>query len=224
MRFSLSSICLCLLLLTSVPALGEVDYLARMAQESEIKAIAVVTAVKRMGSNRDGTFYQVTFKTVYGLTPYIPNPFVGGCKTYEYAWQQRSKDMVYFKPRKGQKVYVTVSTNGGGHHQLHPAQRPAGVGHSPRAAPVGLPPGRGLGPAGRVALLRLPKKRPSLGGRPFFAFRSVIDVRGRLPLYLLIHRAEPVSWRRSRTVTELGNMDCIRLGPASLWRPTPTAE
>ena len=113
MRFFLSSVCLCLLLLTSVPARGEVDYLARMAQESEIKAIAVVTAVKRMGSNRDGTFYQVTFKTVYGLTPYIPNPFVGGCKTYEYAWQQRSKDMVYFKPRKGQKVYVTVSTNGG---------------------------------------------------------------------------------------------------------------
>ncbi|MEF2231194.1 MAG: hypothetical protein V3571_09720, partial [Pseudodesulfovibrio sp.] len=113
MRFFQNFACLSLLLLFPVLARGETDYLARMAQESEIKAIAEVTAVKRMGSNRDGTLCQVTFKTLYGLTPYIPNPFVGRCKTYEFAWQQRSKDMVYFKPRKGQKVYVTVSTNDG---------------------------------------------------------------------------------------------------------------
>jgi len=113
MRFLLTSACLCLLLLVPALARGEMDYLARMAQESEIKAIAEVTAVRRMGTNRDGTLYQVTFKTVYALTPYIPNPFEGGCKSYEFAWQQKSRDMVYFKPRKGQKVYVTVSTNGG---------------------------------------------------------------------------------------------------------------
>ena len=47
------------------------------------------------------------------MTPYIPNKFVGGCKTMEYAWQKRSGDMVYFKPRKGQRVYVTITTNGG---------------------------------------------------------------------------------------------------------------
>jgi len=113
MKIYAVSACLLLTLLLSVAHAQDIDYLARMAEESEIKAIAIVTEVKRMGGNRDGSLYQVTFKTVYGQTPYIPNPFTAWCKTYEYAWQTRSKDTVYFKPRKGQRVYVTVSSNGG---------------------------------------------------------------------------------------------------------------
>ncbi|MDD3312549.1 hypothetical protein [Pseudodesulfovibrio sp.] len=113
MKIYAISACLLLSLLASAAHAQDIDYLARMAEESEIKAIAVVSDVKRMGGNRDGSLFQVTFKTVYGQTPYIPNPFTAWCKTYEYAWQTRSKDMVYFKPRKGQRVYVTVSSNGG---------------------------------------------------------------------------------------------------------------
>lgn len=92
---------------------SETDYLALMAQESEIKAIATVSSVRRMSSNADGTFKRVVFKRIYAITPFTPKSFVGGCKSYEYAWQKRSKDMVYFKPRKGQKVFVTITTNGG---------------------------------------------------------------------------------------------------------------
>lgn len=92
---------------------SETDYLALLAEESEIKAIATVAGVHKMSRNGDGTFTRVTFKKVYAVTPYTPKSFVGGCKIYEQAWQKRSKDMVYFKPRKGQRVYVTVTTNGG---------------------------------------------------------------------------------------------------------------
>ena len=105
----------CLSLLFSIPsALAEdPDYLSLQAANSEIKAIGEVVAVRRVSSNRDGTFKQVTFKRVYAVTPYIPKSFVGGCKTMEFAWQKRSGGMVYFKPRKGQRVYVTITNNGG---------------------------------------------------------------------------------------------------------------
>ena len=39
------------------------------------------------------------------------------------AWQKRSPDMVYFKPRKGQKVYVTITTNGGAITSYTPINR-----------------------------------------------------------------------------------------------------
>lgn len=103
-----------LLLCLAAPAFAsDTDYLARMAQDSEIKAIAVVTGIRKMSGNSDGTFTRVTFKRRYAVTPYTPNKFVGACKVMEYRWQKRKPGTVYFKPRKGQTVYVTISTNGG---------------------------------------------------------------------------------------------------------------
>jgi len=116
-------VALFLLLASSVAGAGETDYLALLAEDSEIKAIAVVSNVKRMSGNSDGTFKRVTFKRVYGVTPFIPKSFVGGCKTMESAWQKRSPDMVYFNPRKGQKVYVTITTNGGAITSYTPINR-----------------------------------------------------------------------------------------------------
>lgn len=104
---------LCVLFLSTAANAGETDYLALLAEDSEIKAIAVVTNVQRMSHNSDGTFQRVTFKRVYAITPFTPKKFVAGCKTMQQRWQKRSEDMVYFKPRKGQKVYVTITTNGG---------------------------------------------------------------------------------------------------------------
>lgn len=101
-------------LLAVLPAsAGETDYLALMAEDSEIKAIATVSKVQRMSNNSDGTFKRVYFKRVYAVTPYTPKTFIGGCKTLESGWQKRAEGMVYFKPRPGQKVFVTVTTNGG---------------------------------------------------------------------------------------------------------------
>ena len=103
-----------LLLVLALPAQAqETDYLSMMAQDSEIKAIATVAKIQVMAHNSDGTLKNVTFKKVYAITPYVPKTFVGGCKTFVGGWQKRAKGMIYFNPRPGQKVYVTVTTNGG---------------------------------------------------------------------------------------------------------------
>ena len=108
----------CLLLLSAVHApatamAAEQDYLSMMAEESEIKAIAEVTNVRRMSGGKNGSFMHVTFKKIYSITPYTPKQFVGGCTVYEQRWQTRSEDMVYFKPKRGHKVFVTITSNGG---------------------------------------------------------------------------------------------------------------
>jgi len=121
----LYSLVITLLIILAAPMAGaaETDYLALLAEDSEIKAIAVVTNVRRMSGNSDGTFLHVSFKRLYSVTPFIPNTFVGGCKRMDSAWQKRSPDMVYFKPRKGQKVYVTITTNGGAITSYTPINR-----------------------------------------------------------------------------------------------------
>ncbi|MBG0790959.1 MAG: hypothetical protein H0S80_10735 [Desulfovibrionaceae bacterium] len=102
------------LILAALPSLaGDSDYLALMAKESEIQAIAVVTKVHNMGSYADGTLKRVIFKREYAVTPDTPKSFEGACKTLDSRWQKRSEGMVYFKPRPGQRVFVTVTTNGG---------------------------------------------------------------------------------------------------------------
>ncbi|WP_285906032.1 hypothetical protein [Pseudodesulfovibrio pelocollis] len=109
------------LALTSLPARAtDTRYLDRMAFESEIKSIAVITRVQRMGAGAEGTFLRVTFKTDYALTSFTPDTFVGGCNTMENAWQKRSPGTVYFNPKQGQKVFVTVSSNDGAITSLTP--------------------------------------------------------------------------------------------------------
>lgn len=103
-----------LLAALAVPVCADdTDFLALAAYDSEIKAIAKVIKVQRMSSGRHGTFTLVTFRRVYATTPYTPKNFVGACNTMLYSWQTRSKDTVYYKPKVGHKVYVTVSTDGG---------------------------------------------------------------------------------------------------------------
>jgi len=109
------------LVLTALPSMaGDQDYLALMAEESEIKAIAVIAKVQNMGGYSDGTLKRVTFKRVYAVTPDTPKSFVGGCKTLESRWQKRAEGTVYFKPKPGQRVFVTVSTDGGAITSLTP--------------------------------------------------------------------------------------------------------
>ncbi|MUM77333.1 hypothetical protein GKC30_06785 [Pseudodesulfovibrio sp. F-1] len=120
MRISLLALFLALII-SSIPALAaDSRYLDRMAFESEIKSIAVVSRVQRMGAGAEGTFLRVTFKTDYALTSFTPESFTGGCNTMESAWQQRSPGTVYFNPKQGQKVFVTVSSNDGAITSLTP--------------------------------------------------------------------------------------------------------
>nr|WP_287411715.1 hypothetical protein [Pseudodesulfovibrio sp.] len=113
MKIRISLIGLFFLLAVLPSKASEPDYMALMAHDSEIKAIATVSKVRQMRGNRDGTFTRVSFKRVYAVTPYTPKIFIGACKILNYAWQKRSKDIIYIKPKVGQKVYVTVSSNGG---------------------------------------------------------------------------------------------------------------
>ena len=113
MKLHIPFLALFILLTGSVVNASETDYLALLAEDSEIKAIAVVTNVRNMSRNADGTFKRVTFKRKYAVTPFTPKSFVAGCKTMESKWQKRTPGMVYFKPKAGQLVYVTATTNGG---------------------------------------------------------------------------------------------------------------
>ncbi|MEZ7198435.1 hypothetical protein [Pseudodesulfovibrio karagichevae] len=112
------------------------DYLSIMAHESEIKAIATVSKVQVMANNADGTLKNVTFKKVYAITPYVADTFVGGCKTLESNWQKRAEGMIYFNPKPGQKVFVTVTTNGGAITSLTPLN--AALDHVVRNEPYRL--------------------------------------------------------------------------------------
>ena len=128
---------LLLMLAAALPARAQdADYLSMMAQESEIKAIATVAKVQVMANNADGTLKNVTFKTVYAITPYVPKNFVGGCKTLESNWQKRAQGMIYFNPKPGQKVFVTVTTNGGAITSLTPMS--AALDHVVRNEPYRL--------------------------------------------------------------------------------------
>ena len=64
MKFYVVAACLLLLSAVSPASAADQDYLSLQAQGSEIKAIGEVIAVKRVSSNSDGTFKQVTFKRI----------------------------------------------------------------------------------------------------------------------------------------------------------------
>lgn len=113
MKLRLIFISLFLLLTVGAVNAEEPDYLSMLAEESEIKAIAVVANVRTMSRNADGTFLRVTFNRKYALSSFTPKSFVGACKRMDNGWQKRAPGTVYFRPRKGQVVYVTITTNGG---------------------------------------------------------------------------------------------------------------
>lgn len=113
MRLRLFLAALAIMMTATLVNAEDPDYLSLLAAESEIQAIAVVSSVQRMSGNADGTFTRVTFKRIYALTPFTPTSFVGACKVMDNSWQKRAPGTVYFKPRQGQKVYVTITTNGG---------------------------------------------------------------------------------------------------------------
>ena len=87
--------------------------MGRMAEESEIKAIAQVRSVRALTPYADGTLNQVTFKLVYAVSSYTPKQFFGGCRSMDSRWQTRAKDTIYFAPKPGEKVFVTVTSDNG---------------------------------------------------------------------------------------------------------------
>ena len=91
---------------------------AERSEKARIKAIAVIVEVvtdEAAGSS------VATFRSEYRLTPDAPNIFTGTCRSSR---TEAEKGMVgptvYFHPAKGDRVFVTVSEDGGSITSLTP--------------------------------------------------------------------------------------------------------
>jgi hypothetical protein len=85
-------------------------------RRSKIKAIATIKDVETIRIGSRATSKKATFKLEYALTKRTPETFVGHCESVETD-EQKANIMVggdiYFYPFKGERVFVTVSKDGG---------------------------------------------------------------------------------------------------------------
>lgn len=85
------------------------------AQTSQIKAIAVVQAVSVIDENKRYTSKRVTFRLARSFAgERVPASFRGTCVSVDHSWQEPGVGgELYYYPVKGQRVFVTVSRDGG---------------------------------------------------------------------------------------------------------------
>ena len=107
---------LILALSLSTPALAvrHPRHYQRQAEESKIKAIAIVERVKETQKGKRYSTQRVTFRLVQPFEEDIPQAFMGYCSAVLHKWQRPGVGgEIYFYPRKGDRVLVTVSRDGG---------------------------------------------------------------------------------------------------------------
>lgn len=89
---------------------------AQASRESNIKAIATIVDVENIHVGPRATTKNATFKLEYALTDSTLETFAGYCQSVDTA-EQNSNIMsggeTYFYPHVGNKVFVTISTDGG---------------------------------------------------------------------------------------------------------------
>ena len=106
-----------LFLVTGVFSAGAVmhpDHYRRMAEESKIKAIAVVTSVEVIERTKRSTFKRVFFEMKHPFSSDVPKTFTGTCYSVDHAWQDPGAGgTIYYYPVKGTTVFVTVAADGG---------------------------------------------------------------------------------------------------------------
>ncbi len=89
---------------------------ARASRESHIKAIATIVDVKIIHVGKRATLKDASFQLEYALTDDTPATFIGSCESVDTP-QQKSNIMVggniYFYPKVGNRVFVTISDNDG---------------------------------------------------------------------------------------------------------------
>ena len=85
------------------------------ALTSTIKAIAVVEAVSVIDETKRYTSKMVTFHRVHSLAGEdVPASFRGTCVSVDHAWQKPGVGgEIYYYPASGQRVFVTVTGDGG---------------------------------------------------------------------------------------------------------------
>lgn len=115
--FILSALLTILFLCAAVLPAGAVmppDHYRRMAEESKIKAIAVVKSVKVIKRTKRSTHKRVEFELTHPFSPDVPETFTGTCYSVDHAWQDPGVGgTIYYYPIKGTTVFVTVADDGG---------------------------------------------------------------------------------------------------------------
>lgn len=110
---------LCVLLATllwqgTASAVMPPEHYARAAEDSAIKAIAVVVDVTILKETRQSTRKEVLFRLERSFGKEAPRQFRGTCYSVDHASQQpMAGGTIYFYPQKGARVLVTVSDDGG---------------------------------------------------------------------------------------------------------------
>lgn len=103
-------------LFTAIPteAVRLPEFYARMAEASKIKATAVVRSVEIIERTKRSTSKKVVFELRHSFSDAVPATFSGTCYSVDHSWQEPGAGgEIYHYPRKGQRAYVTISTDGG---------------------------------------------------------------------------------------------------------------
>jgi hypothetical protein len=106
-----------LFLVVAVLSAGAVmppDHYRRMAEESKIKAIAVVKSVEVIERTKRSTLKRVVFEMKHPFSADVPLSFTGTCYSVDHAWQEPGVGgTIYYYPAEGTTVFVTVAADGG---------------------------------------------------------------------------------------------------------------
>lgn len=89
------------------------QHYATLSEESKIKAIAIVDKIDVIEKTKRYTTKRATFRLEFAATPGVPEVFSGICKSVDHQWQEPGAGGdVFIYPATGERVYVTVSSNG----------------------------------------------------------------------------------------------------------------
>jgi hypothetical protein len=121
----ITTLILALILGAGTMALGIMapEYYAERSENALIKAIGTIERVAVLETGKHFTRKRVTFRREYGLTPETGPVFNGTCKSVETDFQRRNGLVgpnVYFYPKVGDRVYVTIIEPGGAITSLTP--------------------------------------------------------------------------------------------------------
>ncbi len=90
------------------------DHYAGMAERSKIKASALVVSVEILETSKECTMKKVSFFLRHPFSDNVPGHFSGICSSVDWPWQSpMAGGTIYHYPEAGDKVYVTVGSDGG---------------------------------------------------------------------------------------------------------------
>jgi hypothetical protein len=99
---------------TCVDAVMPPAHYRQLAERSKIKAIAVVEAVRLVNNGKRYSIQDAVFKLETRFSEDVPERFSGTCYSVLHKWQKPGVGgKIYYYPKKGDRVFVTVSDDGG---------------------------------------------------------------------------------------------------------------